>query len=214
MKKLLDTLAGMSELLFIILFAVAGSFIAISDFGSAGGVNNAQIVMSLLVSAVIALAAFGLAITAIIMKKKELAKIMIALLSSYILVRAVVEFSNTILTFAYTENGFSITILVFELIAALTLIVALVTFVIPFFKQNSNELRDLSSILLFAYVCVNVLLFVLGFVNIFVNNLGWTAFFTQTVYYLVYPSIILVAYLHLFYNKMPEAKEEVNQIEQ
>ncbi|MBQ9448312.1 MAG: hypothetical protein IJU60_00365 [Acholeplasmatales bacterium] len=214
MKKLLDTLAGMSELLFIILFAVAGSFIAITDFGSAGGVNNAQIVMSLLVSAVIALAAFGLAITAIIMKKKELAKIMIALLSSYILVRAVVEFSNTILTFAYTENGFSITILVFELISALTLIVALVTFVIPFFKQNSNELRDLSSILLFAYVCVNVLLFVLGFVNIFVNNLGWTAFFTQTVYYLVYPSIILVAYLHLFYNKMPEAKEEVDQIEQ
>ena len=214
MKKLLDTLAGMSELLFIILFAVAGSFIAITDFGSAGGVNNAQIVMSLLVSAVIALAAFGLAITAIIMKKKDLAKIMIALLSSYILVRAVVEFSNTILTFAYTDNGFSITILVFELIAALTLIVALVTFVIPFFKQNSNELRDLSSILLFAYVCVNALIFVLGFVNIFVNNLGWTAFFTQTVYYLVYPSIILVAYLHLFYNKMPEAKEEVDSIEQ
>lgn len=214
MKKLLDTLAGMSELLFIILFAVAGSFIAITDFGSAGGVNNAQIVMSLLVSAVVALAAFGLAITAIIMKKKDLAKIMIVLLSSYILVRAVVEFSNTILTFAYTENGYSITILVFELIAALTLIVALVTFVIPFFKQNSNELRDLSTILLFAYVCVNVLLFVLRFVNIFVNNLGWTAFFTQTVYYLVYPSIILVAYLHLFYNKMPEAKEEVDQIEQ
>ena len=214
MKKLLDTLAGMSELLFIILFAVAGSFIAITDFGSAGGVNNAQIVMSLLVSAVIALAAFGLAITAIIMKKKDLAKIMIALLSSYILVRAVVEFSNTILTFAYTDNGFSITILVFELIAALTLIVALVTFIIPFFKKNSNELRDLSSILLFAYVCVNALIFVLGFVNIFVNNLGWTAFFTQTVYYLVYPSIILVAYLHLFYNKMPEAKEEVDSIEQ
>lgn len=214
MKKLLDTLAGMSELLFIILFAVAGSFIAITDFGSAGGVNNAQIVMSLLVSAVIALAAFGLAITAIIMKKKDLARIMIALLSSYILVRAVVEFSNTILTFAYTDNGFSITILVFELIAALTLIVALVTFIIPFFKQNSNELRDLSSILLFAYVCVNALIFVLGFVNIFVNNLGWTAFFTQTVYYLVYPSIILVAYLHLFYNKMPEAKEEVDSIEQ
>ena len=209
MKKILDTLAGMTELLFIILFAVAGTFIAIYNFGSAGGTNNAQIVASLFVSALVALAGYGLAITAILLKKELLAKIMIVLISAYTLVETVLDFSSTILAFAYQDNGFTITILVFELISAITLVVALVTFVIPFFKPNSYELRDLSSILVFAYVCIEAFIFILAFINIFVRGLDWTSFFTQTVEYLVHPCVILVAYLHLFYNKLPEEAQIV-----